>query len=410
MPQALAWTAKSLPPRGRAGGTAARCPCGYGCDRLPSACFLVKHQRAAAPPPRRPDGARGIPLGPAPEARRPPGAWIVLTSGQLDNGGEWGRTAIAVAGSQVATNRRTMTITKPIIIVGTGRCGSTLFHRLMAKHPQLMWMSPVCYKYPHKPQWNRIAVNAMDNPLLRRLFGEKIRPGENYRFWDKYAYGFSEPCRDLLRSDVSARVKQQVRKAFEPMLDARRNRLLIKITGWSRIGFLNEIFEDAKFIHMLRDGRAVASSLLHVNFWRGWYGPQGWRAGLLSAEDQATWESYDRSFTALAGIEWRIQMRAMEAARQALDPSRFFEVKYETFCEHPVESFQRALDFAEVPWSADFEREIRLASIRSTSNRWRDDLAPQQQTILDDLLREDLLRCGYGDQRRAERIPETAGR
>ena len=182
-------------------------------------------------------------------------------------------------------------IIKPIIIVGTGRCGSTLFHRLLAQHPQMMWLSPICYKYPDKPAWNRVAVTAMDNQVLRRLFGGRIRPGENYRFWDKYAYGFSEPCRDLVRSDVSARVKKQVRAAFEPMLSAKRNRLLIKITGWSRIGFLNEIFEDAKFIHMLRDGRAVASSLLHVNFWRGWYGPQSWRAGLLSPEDQATWES-----------------------------------------------------------------------------------------------------------------------
>ena len=303
-----------------------------------------------------------------------------------------------------------MKIIKPIIIVGTGRCGSTLFHRLLATHPQLMWLSPICYRYPDKPDWNRMAVTAMGNPLLRRLFGGKIRPGENYRFWDKYAYGFSEPCRDLVRSDVSARVKKQVRAALAPMLTAKRNRLLIKITGWSRIGFLNEIFEDAKFIHVLRDGRAVASSLLHVNFWRGWFGPQGWRAGSLSPEDQATWERYDRSFTALAGIEWRIQMRAMDAARETLDPSRFLEVRYEEFCERPVEDFRRVLKFAELPWSADFEREIRSASIRSTSNRWRDDLAPGQQVILDDLLREDLLRYGYGDLDRAGRITEPAGR
>lgn len=301
-----------------------------------------------------------------------------------------------------------MRITKPIIIVGTGRCGSTLFHRLLAKHPQVMWLSPLCYKYPDRPAWNRLAVTAMDQPLLNRLFGGKIRPGENYRFWDKYAYGFSEPCRDLVPTDVSARVKKQVRAAFEPMLTAKRNRLLIKITGWPRIGFLNEIFEDAKFIHVLRDGRAVASSLLHVNFWRGWYGPQGWRAGLLSPEDQATWESYDRSFTALAGLEWRIQMRAMEAARRQLDAGRFYEVKYEEFCEHPLESFREVLEFAELSQSAEFERHVRATSIRSTSNRWRDDLSPGQQVILDNLLRDDLLRCGYGERGTAVRVTEPA--
>jgi hypothetical protein len=302
-----------------------------------------------------------------------------------------------------------MNVTKPIIIVGTGRCGSTVFHRLLATHPQLMWLSGFTLLYPRRPVWNKWAVTAMGNPLLRRLFGGKIRPGEGYTFWDTYTYGFSEPCRDLVRSDVTPRVKMQVRKAFEPMITSKRNRLLLKITGWSRIGFLNEIFEDAKFIHIVRDGRAVASSLMHVPFWRGWYGPQGWRAGLLSPEDQATWESYDRSFAALAGLEWRIQMRAMEAARRQLDPKQFFEIKYETFCEHPLETYRRVLEFVELPPSESFEREVKAASIRSTSHRWRQDLTPGQQAILDELLREDLQRVGYRMPDPAPKLEQPVG-
>jgi omega-hydroxy-beta-dihydromenaquinone-9 sulfotransferase len=309
-----------------------------------------------------------------------------------------------------AHNSNHMTITKPIIIVGTGRCGSTVFHRLLATHPQLMWLSGFSLKYPTKPTWNKWAVEAMGNPLLRRLFGERIRPGECYRFWDTYAYGFSEPCRDLVRTDVTTRVKKRVRGAIQPMLTPARNRFLAKITGWPRIGFLNEIFEDAKFIHIIRDGRAVANSLLHVSFWRGWYGPQGWRAGLLSAEDQATWESYDRSFVALAGLEWRIQMRAIDAAREKLDPKLFYEVKYEDFCRQPLETYRQVLEFAELPESAELERQVKAASIESTSNRWRDDLTPGQQAILDDLLREDLRRYGYGDLAEGKRIPEIARR
>jgi hypothetical protein len=273
-----------------------------------------------------------------------------------------------------------------------------------------MWLSGFSLKYPTKPTWNKWAVEAMGNPLLRRLLGERIRPGECYRFWDTYAYGFSEPCRDLVRTDVTARVKKRVRGAIQPMLTPARNRFLAKITGWPRIGFLNEIFEDAKFIHIIRDGRAVANSLLHVSFWRGWYGPQGWRAGLLSAEDQATWESYDRSFVALAGLEWRIQMRAIDAAREKLDPKLFYEVKYEDFCRQPLETYRQVLEFAELPESAELERQVKAASIESTSNRWRDDLMPGQQAILDDLLREDLRRYGYGDLAEGKRIPEIARR
>ncbi|MEP6688261.1 MAG: sulfotransferase [Gemmatimonadales bacterium] len=301
-------------------------------------------------------------------------------------------------------------IIKPIIIVGSGRCGSTLFHRLMANHEHLMWLSGFTLRYPDRPEWNRWAVSALDKPVLRGLLGGKVRPGESYRFWDRYAYGFSEPCRDLVRSDVSARVKKQLHGAFGSMLTSRRDRLLLKITGWPRLGYLAEVFEDAKFIHIMRDGRAVASSLLHVDFWRGWFGPQGWRAGLLSPEDQALWESYDRSFTALAGIEWRIQMRAMEAARKQINPGQFLEVKYETFCEQPLDAFRQVLEFAELPPSPALERAVTSAKIRSTSNRWRDDLAPGQQTILDDLLRDDLRRYGYDDRPSPERVPQAAGR
>jgi hypothetical protein len=291
----------------------------------------------------------------------------------------------------------TTKITKPIFIVGTGRCGSTAFHQLLAMHPQVMWLSGFSERYPDKPAWNRWAVAAMGNPLLRRLLGKRIKPGENYGFWYRHAYGFAEPGRDLVRTDVTPRVRKQVRAALEPMLTPSRSRLLIKLTGWSRIGFLNEIFEDAKFIHIVRDGRAVASSLLHIGSWRwrGWYGPWSWRYGPLSAEDQAAWEDSDRSFAALAGLQWRIHTRAVEAARQVLDPNRFLEVRYEDFCEQPMETCRRALEFAELSDSVGFQRHVQGASIKDMTNRWRADLSPEQQALLTDLLREDLQRYRY---------------
>jgi len=291
-----------------------------------------------------------------------------------------------------------MKIVKPIFIVGTGRCGSTAFHRLLGLHPNVMWLSGFAEEFPKKPLWNRWAVTAMGSSTLRKIFGKRIKPGENYGFWYTHAYGFAEPGRDLLKSDVTPRVKKQMHSALEPMLTPKRNRLLIKLTGWSRIGFLNEVFEDAKFIHIVRDGRAVASSLLHINSWqwRGWYGPYSWRYGPLPPEDQAAWEASNKSFVALAGIQWKIHTRSLEAARKQLpDPSRFLEVQYETFCEKTEETCRRVLEFAELPYSPSFERQVKGATITDMSARWRKDLSPDQQSLLTRLLREDLQRYGY---------------
>jgi omega-hydroxy-beta-dihydromenaquinone-9 sulfotransferase len=301
-------------------------------------------------------------------------------------------------------------IAKPIIIVGTGRCGSTVFQRLLARHPSTMWLSGFCDRYPHRPDINRRAVTALGNPLLRRLLGWKVQPGEAYYFWDHLAYGFAEPCRDLVRADVTPRVKQRVLAGMGAMLTPARNRLLIKITGWPRLAYLDEIFEDARFIHLVRDGRAVANSLLHVDFWRGWYGPQGWRAGLLSAEDQAVWESYDRSFVALAGLEWRIQMRAMDAARRTIDPARFLEIRYEDFCERPQDTLRQVLDFSELPHAREVDAALAATPIRNASARWREGLTPAQQRILDDLLRDDLRRFGYDAAASAEAARDPVAR
>ena len=103
-------------------------------------------------------------------------------------------------------------------------------------------------------------------------------------------------------------------------------------------------------------------------------------------------------------------MRAIEAARRQLDPARFLEIKYESFCEQPMETYRRVLDFAELPFTPGFEREVEAASIRSQRDRWRGDLTPAQQTLLDELLADDLRRYGYDPEHRMVPVRERVAR
>ncbi len=135
------------------------------------------------------------------------------------------------------------------------------------------------------------------------------RGGTN-EFWDHYYPGFSVPFRDLGADDVLESTRRQLRSALARMRTPKRSHLVIKITGWPRVGFLREIFPEGRFVHVVRDGRAVASSLLKVPWWWGWRDRPNWRWGPLTPELDALWAESGRSFVALAAIQWRILMEA----------------------------------------------------------------------------------------------------
>ena len=169
-----------------------------------------------------------------------------------------------------------MKIDCPIIVFGTGRCGTTIFHRLLTTHPNLAWLSKWMDNYPGKPERNRLIMQALDKPLLSKLISNRVSPGECYNFWEHHIKGFRRLCRDLTEDDVMKH-HHTIVNVFSRTLTKKRNRLLLKITGWPRVKFLKGIFPDAKFIHVYRDGRAVTASNLRVGFWNGWEGPGKWR-------------------------------------------------------------------------------------------------------------------------------------
>jgi hypothetical protein len=238
-------------------------------------------------------------------------------------------------------------------------------------------------------------MQILDLPLPGGYLRKLIYPVEAYRFWEYHCPGFGEPCRDLLKEDVTPRSRRVVRSVMAQMLTSRRDRLIVKITGWPRIGFLKEIFPDSRFIHVYRDGRAVANSCLAVSWWSGWRGPGGWRWGELSPELGEKWERYDRSFVALAGIQWGILMSAHKEAKQRIAPNSLLEVRYEEMCRDPIGTFRLVAEFCELEWSPRYEAIIQELSFENTNYKWQEQLSIEQQRILDECLRQTLREYGY---------------
>ena len=208
-------------------------------------------------------------------------------------------------------------------------------------------------------------MHIMDLSVIENLLRKKLDASESYPFWGSLDKGFNTPFRDLQSWDLTNKSKSRIIYALSILTTKKRNRLLIKITGWPRVGYLTNVCKDAKFIHVIRDGRAVTNSLINTNFWQGWRGPENWRWGPLPEPYLNEWLESDQSFIVLAAIQWKILMDATEKAKRTLNPLQLLEIKYEDLCADQIKIFKKVADFCNLEWNSYFEK--RLRSITSTT-------------------------------------------
>lgn len=284
---------------------------------------------------------------------------------------------------------------KPIFIFGMGRSGTTIFHRMLTEHPNVAWLSGLCRKYPNKPKLNRMLMKAIDYPVFGYYLRKRLKPEEAYEFWEYYCKGFSTPCRDIFSEDVTSKAKDNIQSVLSEMLTKKRDRLLVKITGWPRVGYLNEIFNDAIFIHVVRDGRAVVNSRVNVDFWTGWGGPLNWNRGELDLCHKEEWEKYNRSVIVLVAIEWKIVMDALENAKKFIKKSNLIEIKYEKLCSEPLTVVKDCIEFSDLKWSKNYETNIKKYQLKNENYKWQKELTDKQQKILTEVLSVYLEKYGY---------------
>jgi len=135
--------------------------------------------------------------------------------------------------------------------------------------------------------------------------------------------------------------------------------------------------------------------MLNVYFWQGWKGPQNWGWGELSPTQEDEWKEHGQSFVVLAAIQWKILMDAMEKAKSTISSERFLEITYENLCSDPVGQFQKVTQFCELEWTGGFERQIRKYQPRNSNDKFKYDLTAKQQSDLEEVLSDYLIRYGY---------------
>lgn len=227
------------------------------------------------------------------------------------------------------------TLSRPIFIIGSSRSGTSMLTRILGASPDL------CY-FP-------------ENSIVRRHMWRMVQ----------------EP------SAISDELPKLEKTLIRLSGVHTGQRLLEKTPGHSLLAdSLADYFSDAQFIHIIRDGRDVASSMLK----------HPWIAAELQEVHSVFWfrllpETFKKEWQQLSVwqrgvLRWAVYVNS---ARQIYSSSgRYLEISYEDICRSPNECFQSILCFLKLQEFQDLN--CQLSEIKPHRiERWRSDgLIPEQ--------------------------------
>lgn len=297
-------------------------------------------------------------------------------------------------------------------VLGTGRCGSTLVAELIARHSDVGFVSNIDDKlgrFDLKGRWNNELFNRSKerDPSLRPFRDRRrplergrlrVAPSEGWVALEKQVSGiFPQPCRDLTADDAMPWLQRRIKGFFDSRMATQgKPQFMHHLTGWPRVGLLSSVYPDARYVHVVRDGRSVANSWLQMGWWDGYRGPENWYLGPLSATDREAWEQSGRSFVVLAGLGWKILIEALEAARASVANENWLDVRFEDLIEHPKAETARILQFLGLEWHRQYEAGFRRHTFQpSRGQAWRNDLSSAQIAALECVIAKPLMRHGY---------------
>jgi len=215
----------------------------------------------------------------------------------------------------------------PVFLVGCARSGTTITIDLMRTHRQIQVLD--------EPRHIWRAVSPITDIWA---------PGVVERG------GRIEMDETLVTSDLAARCR---RMFYGRHLLSQRKILIEKLPINSfRIRFLQSIFGNSSFIHLIRHGLEVANSIRRTG--PKWYGRNdGWR--WLSLCEIAQKAGMAKSF--LSGchsavekglVEWTLCVEACRTARKDKVSAGYLELRYEDLLSDPASMFQDIAGFLDV--------------------------------------------------------------
>lgn len=287
-------------------------------------------------------------------------------------------------------------IDRPLFVIGTGRSGTTLFFQLLSFHPDLAWFSTYG-NYFYRQTWPALLSRAVELPFAARILPPEWRytpkPVEAYAILNELTGGVFTAYRRLETSDVTPQIREALRARVLAYLRLQHKpRFAHKHTGFARTRFLSAIFPTARFIHVYRDGRAVAGSLAKVDWWRGM---DSWHWGAMKPEYAEEYRRSGNDRLLLAAISWKTLMDEIEDECQGLPADRLLRIRYDDLVNGVRTVFERVLQFAALPAPSRFWQRVERYPMLDTERKWRADFDTEQREMVEKSLSAHLQKYGW---------------
>lgn len=257
----------------------------------------------------------------------------------------------------------------PVFVGGVGRSGTHPMARLIEANPRYCRIRTEIRFHAAAGGLPDLCAGRTDMAAFaRRMRGHWYQRGANQRQGLQRLAGPEEL--DAALADFEARFADDriaasralVRRLCDPAAERAGKPAWVELTGQvvEQAPFLLRLFPRAKFINMVRDGRAVV-------------------AGTLKKYDLT-----DDPMQALS--KWERMVIAADAAIRAVGGERVLTVHLDDFTAHDrAGTFARLIDFLEIedpaPMHEYFEREI--SGQRAHVDAWRDRMAPPDARKVD---------------------------
>ncbi len=220
-----------------------------------------------------------------------------------------------------------------VFIVGCPRSGTTLLQRVVDAHPQIA-ITPESHWIPRCFEKRRgLTPEGLVTPeLIPRLL-------EDRRFADLHIG--REELEALMGTGQPVSYSSFVTGIFD-LYGKGQGKALVgdKTPGYVRwLRTLHALWPQARFVHLIRDGREVCLSTVN------WPRAHQWkRPGAF-----ATWKGDPVSTSALW---WEWNVRLGRQAGHSLGPDLYYEIRYESLVNHPAEACAALCAFLGLPYGS----------------------------------------------------------